>query len=129
MAFVRSARPPHEKLGIAGDTRLLLLGVAPQGADRWPGERVRADADIVLVGCTSASDVATLVPAALAARRAGGRLWVAYRLNRRDFTRSILGETVEGLGLDLTWYRQVSLEASWSAIWFRSRSEFRSLRR
>jgi hypothetical protein len=127
MAFARSAKLPHEKLGIADDTRLLVLGVAPEGADRWPGERVPDDADVVIVGCTAASDVVTLVPAALAARRIDGRLWVTYRLGRRDFTRAILGETVEGCGLDLTWYRQVSLDAGWSAIWFRRRSEFRSL--
>jgi len=129
MVFVPSTRTPSEKLGIAEGTRLLVLGVAPNGADQWPGERVTVDADVVLVGCAAASDVVSLVPVALAARRPDGRLWLAYRLGRRDFTRTNLGEAVEARGLDLTWYRQVSLDAGWSAIWFRRRSEFRSLRR
>jgi hypothetical protein len=128
MGFARSARPPHEKLGIADGTRLLLLGVEPDGADRWPGERVTADADVVLVGCTAMGDIVTHVPAALAARRDDGRLWVAYRLGRRDVTRAMLGEAIDGLGFDLTWFRQVSLDGKWSAIWFKRRREFHSVR-
>jgi len=46
--------------------------------------------------------VLDLVPQAWAARRPGGRLWVAYRKGRRDLTRTELGEAVEGLGLGLT---------------------------
>ena len=35
MTFTRSSRPPHEKLGIDDDTRVVVLGVPPAGAADW----------------------------------------------------------------------------------------------
>ena len=45
----------------------------------------------------------------------------------RTFTRADIGAAVEASGLGLTWFRQVSIDDTWSAIWFKHRSEFGQL--
>jgi hypothetical protein len=126
MAFTPSARSLPDRLGLTDDTRLLVLGAPPRASD-WPGQVSDGDADVVVIACRSEGDVAALVPLGLAARRPGGRLWLAYDRRDRTFGRSALAGAVEALGLDLTWYRQTALPDDWSAIWFKRRSEFRTL--
>lgn len=123
-----SERPVSARLGLAEDARVLLLGEPPPGSTHWPGQPCEDDADVVVVSCRSAAEVATLVPAGLAARRGQGRLWLAYDRRDRGFGRTALGSAVDALGLDLTWYRQTALSEGWSAIWFKRRSEFKTLR-
>ena len=126
MAFAPSSRPLPDRLGLSDDARLLLLG-APPGSSDWPGQVSDDDADVVVIACRSVADVAAFVPVGLAARRPGGRLWLAYDRRDRTFGRSALARAVDALGLDLTWYRQTALSDGWSAIWFKRRSEFRTL--
>lgn len=128
MAFRRSPKPVGDKLGIEPGSRVLVLGTPPAGSEGWPGDRVTGDADVVVIGCRTVTDAAALVPDGLAAGRPTGRMWLAYRLGDDALTRSMLGDAVEALGLELTWFRQVSLDDGWSAIWFKRRSEFRRLR-
>jgi hypothetical protein len=127
MAFTPSARPLPERLGLNDDTRLFVLG-APPGSTDWPGQVTDADADVVVIACRSHADVAALVPMGLAARRTGGRLWLAYDQRDRTFGRTELARAVDALGLDLTWFRQTAMADGWSAIWFKRRSEFRTVR-
>lgn len=35
-----------------------------------------------------------------------------------------LGAVADALGLDLTWFGQTAIDDTWSAIWFKHRSEF-----
>jgi hypothetical protein len=114
-------------MGLSRGCRLLALGLPLPGTAEWDVVRVDDDADVVIAACTSVGDVLDLVPRAWAARKPGGRLWVAYRKGRRDLTRTSLGEAVDGLGLGLTWFRQTSVDEAWSAIWLKHRSEFRTL--
>jgi hypothetical protein len=127
VTFKRSDRSLPERLGLSPGSRLLALGTPLPGMDEWDVLRVGEDADVAIAACVSLGDVFDLVPKAWAARRAGGRLWVAYRKGRRDLTRTDLGEAVEALGLGLTWFRQTSVDAAWSAIWLKHRTEFRTL--
>jgi len=125
VAFSASTRPLVDRLGVLPGCRLLALGIALPGSDAWDVVPVQHDADVVIVGCDSIADIAELVPVGWRERRADGRLWLAYRKGRRDLTRDQLGAAVEGLGL--TWFRQTAVDAIWSAIWFKHRSEFRTL--
>jgi len=127
VSFKPSDRPLPERLGLSSGSRLLVLGTPLAGMDDWDVVRVGDDADVVIAACLALGDVLELVPRAWAARRPGGRLWVAYRKGRRDLTRTDLGEAVEGLGLGLTWFRQTSVDEVWSAIWLKHRTEFRTL--
>jgi hypothetical protein len=129
MAFKPSGRSVTERLGLSADTRLLTLGVPVPGWERWPGVRVDGDAEVVVVGCGVASDVERWARTAWRARRDGGRLWFAYRKGRREFTRAQVGAALEGQGLGLTWFRQIAIDGTWSAIWFKHRSEFKTLDR
>ncbi len=129
MAFKRSTRSVAERLGLWADTRLLTLGAPLPRSERWPGVRVEDDADVVVVGCATMSDVERFALSAWQARRDGGRLWFAYRKGRRDFTRAALGAALEGQDPGLTWFRQIAIDETWSAIWFRHRSEFKTLNR
>ena len=126
MAFTPSARPLPDRLGLTDDTRLRTFGAPPGSAD-WPGHITDNDADVVVIACRSDADVAAFVPMGLAARSAGGRLWLAYDRRDRTFGRTQLASAVDALGLDLTWFRQTALESGWSAIWFKRRSEFRTV--
>jgi hypothetical protein len=98
MAFKASTRPVAERLGLCDDTRLLALGTPLPGWERWPGWRVEDDADVVIVGCETVSDVERIAAVAWRARRDGGRLWFAYRKGRRDFTRADLGAALDAQG-------------------------------
>jgi hypothetical protein len=127
VTFKPSDRPLAERLGLSSGSRLLVLGTPLPGMEGWDVVRAGDDADVVIAACMSVEDVLGFVPRAWAARRPGGRLWVAYRKGRRDLTRTDLGEAVEGLGLGLTWFRQTSVDEVWSAIWLKHRTEFRKL--
>ena len=127
MSFAPSTRPLEDRLAIEPGGRLALIGEPAPALAVWADHAVEHDADVVVVTCRSVEDVRTLVPAAWAARRPGGWCWVVYRKGDRSFTRTQLGEAVERLGLDITWFRQTALDATWSAIRFRHRSEFRTL--
>jgi hypothetical protein len=129
VTFKPSDRPLPERLGLSPGSRLLVLGTPLPGMDDWDVVRVGDDADVVIAVCMSVEDVLGLVPRAWAARKPGGRLWVAYRKGRRDLTRTEIGEAVEGLALGLTWFRQTSVDEVWSAIWLKHRTEFRTLNR
>ena len=84
---------------------------------------------MVVVACETRSDVERFAVEALRARRDAGRLWFAYRKGRRDFTRADLGAALDAQGLGLTWFRQIAIDATWSAIWFKHRGEFKTLNR
>lgn len=127
MAFKASARPLADRLGLAADTRWLALGTPPSGFEEWPGTHVDGDADVVIVWCRTTADVQRFAGEAWRARRDAGRLWFAYRKGRRDLTRAQLGETLDEQGLGLTWFRQIAVDEIWSAIWFKHRSEFKTL--
>jgi hypothetical protein len=128
VAFTPSKRPLAARLRLTEGARVMVLGEPPPGAETWPGHRCHDDADVVIVSCRSETDVTTLVPIGLAARDGHGRLWLAYDRRARGFGRTALGAAVDALGLDLTWFRQTALEDGWSAIWFKRRSEFRTVR-
>jgi hypothetical protein len=128
-AFKASTRPVAERLGLRADTRLLALGTLLPGWERWPGLRVEDDADVVVVGCEAKADIERFALAAWRARRDGGRLWFAYRKGRRDFTRADLGAALDAQDVGLTWFRQVAIDETWSAIWFKHRTEFKTLNR
>jgi hypothetical protein len=127
MTFSRSDRPLSSRLGVRPGCRLLAMGTPLAATDGWDIVPVTDDAEVVIAACLTVVEILDLVPQAWSARRAGGRLWVAYRKGRRDLTRNDLGRAVEGLGLGLTWFRQVAVDEVWSAIWFKHRSEFRSI--
>ena len=57
MAFKRSAKSLPERLGLTVDGRLLIVGRPPPGADGWPGVRVDADADVVVICPESRADI------------------------------------------------------------------------
>ena len=78
------------------------------------------------VGCDAASQI-ELPASHRHERRSGGRLWICYRKGRKGFSRNDIGAAVDATGLDLTWFRQTSIDATWSAIWFKHRSEFKTL--
>lgn len=127
MSFATSRRPVAEKLGLGPDVRLLVLGTELPDLGEPDADAVTHDADVVIVGCASADDVAEYLPTAWRERRNGGRLWLAYRKGMRTFTRADIGAAVEASGLGLTWFRQVSIDDTWSAIWFKHRCEFGQL--
>jgi hypothetical protein len=129
MAFASSSRPVAERLGLSEGNRFLALGTPLVGSEGWPGERVEDDADVVVVSCETTADVERFARHALQARRDGGRLWFAYRKGRRGFTRADLGAALDAQGLGLTWFRQIAIDATWSAIWFKHRREFKTLNR
>jgi hypothetical protein len=129
MAFRASSRSVAERLGLAESTRFLALGPPLPGSEGWLGERVEDDADVVVVACETTSDVERFAVEAWRARRDAGRLWFAYRKGRRDFTRADLGAALDAQGLGLTWFRQIAIDATWSAIWFKHRGEFKTLNR
>lgn len=91
------------------------------------GTVVDDSTDVVVITCDSAQDVLDNLAIGLALRRPDGRLWLAYRMGGWEFTRSHVGAAVDSLNLDLTWFRQISLDDQWSAIWFKRRTEFRAL--
>jgi hypothetical protein len=127
MSFRESSRSASQKLGIEPQTRLLLLGRPLPEAIALGGIVVDGDADVVLITCASAQDVIDHLATGLARRLPDGRLWLAYRKGNRKFTRAQLGAAVDSLVLDLTWFRQASLDDEWTAIWFKRRVEFRTL--
>jgi hypothetical protein len=127
MSFKPSSRSATQKLGIEARTRLLLLGSPLPDSISLDGIVVDGDADVVLITCADAQDVIDHLASGLARRLPDGRLWLAYRKGNRTFTRTHLGAAVDSLDLDLTWFRQASLDGVWTAIWFRRRGEFRKL--
>jgi hypothetical protein len=127
MSFPPSSGSATQKLGIDGRTRLLLLGGSLPDSIALDGTVVDDSADVVVITCDSAQDVLDNLAIGLALRRPDGRLWLAYRKGGREFTRSHVGAAVDSLNLDLTWFRQISLDDQWSAIWFKRRTEFRTL--
>ena len=127
MSFKPSSRSATQKLGIDARTMLLLLGGPLPDSVALDGTVVDDDADVVLITCGDAQDVLDNLATGLALRRPDGRLWLAYRKGGREFTRAHLGATVDSLNLDLTWFRQISLDDEWSAIWFKRRTEFQKL--
>lgn len=129
MALGSSSRPVAEHLGLSESDRFPALGTPLPGSEGWPGERVEDDADVVVVSCETTSDVKLFARPALQTRRDGGRLWFAYRKGRRDFTRADLGAAIDAQGLGLTWFRQIAIDATWSAIWFKHHGEFKTLNR
>lgn len=128
VTFRRSDRSLSDRLGVEPGCRLLVIGAPLPAIEGWDATRVAHDADVVVAACLALGDVIDLVPRGWAARRAGGRLWVAYRRGRKELTRDDVGKAIEGLGLGLTWFRQTAVDDVWSAIWFKHRSEFRTLR-
>ena len=129
MAFQSSSRPVAERLGLSESGRFLALGTPLPGSEGWPGERVEDEADVVVVSSETTSDVERFASPALQVRRDGGRLWFAYRKGRGDFTRADLGAALDAQGLGLTWFRQIAIDKTWSAIWFKRRGEFKTLNR
>jgi hypothetical protein len=127
MSFEPSSRSAAQKLGIEAQTRLLLLGSPLPESIALAGIVVDGDADVVLIVCADAQDVTGNLMTGLAHRLPDGRLWLAYRKGDRRFTRAQLGAAVDSLELDLTWFRQASLDDKWTAIWFKRRVEFRTL--
>jgi len=127
MSFKPSARSVTQKLGIEARTRLLLLGSPLPDSIKPAGVLVDHDADIVLLVCADEQDVIDNLETGLVRRLPDGRFWLAYRRGNREFTRTHLSAAVDSLDLDLTWFRQVSLDGGWSAIWFKRRTEFRKL--
>jgi hypothetical protein len=120
-----------DKLGLTkgASATFLVLGDAPPTIDTGGATPAKSKADVVLIVCRSEDDVRRLLARGWAARKPEGRLWALYEKGKRTFTRTQLGAAVEGVGLGVTWFRQVSLGELWSGVWFKHRSEFRTLNR
>ena len=129
MAFTPSTRSVADKLGLTEGATFLVLGDAPPTIDAGGATQAKSLSDVVLVVCRSEDDVRRLLTRGWEARKPGGRLWALYEKGKRSFTRTQLGAEVDGVGLGVTWFRQVSLGDLWSGVWFKHRSEFRTLKR
>lgn len=113
---------PGVTLGVVGSAK--GAGV-PEGAKKVS----RGPAEAVLLYATNASELEATFAQAAARLAPGGRLWIAYPKAGQlgtDLSRDVLARDVQQRGFEPV--RQVALDETWSALWFKPAAEVPSRR-
>ena len=110
-----------QKLLLKPGVTLAVVG-APKNAEVPAGaKRVeKGPAEAVLLYATNAAELDARFPEAASRLDAGARLWLAYPKAGKlgtDLTRDVLWAHVQPRGFDPV--RQIALDETWSAMWFR----------
>lgn len=126
-----STKSVAEKLGIDEGDRVLLvdapadyretLGPLPGGVEL--DERPDGTYDVVQLFVANADAFEANVETAIEATDGDGRLWITYPKKRSavdsDLSRDVLAELMDGM--DWRGARQIAVDETWSALWFRPR--------
>lgn len=114
-------KPLLAKLLLKPGVRLALVN-APKGQSPPDGAEcvTRGAADAVLLYAAGAATLASSLPAARRRLAEGGRLWICYPKAGQlgtDLNRDKLAQLAQAQGLDPV--RQVAIDDTWSALWFK----------